>query len=282
MRSLVFCGIILFTSAVPDERTPYELKYPANFGSRFTIPTDNPTTQEGVSLGRALFYEERLSANNGISCASCHQQKLAFTDGKKLSQGVDGTFTKRNSMSLANVLWVRSFFWDGRAEGLEAQAVVPLTDPHEMGQSLEASAKKLQQTTAYPPLFQQAFGTNVITSDNILKAIAQFERTLISANSKYDKYMRGEYIPTESELHGLNLFSNGSMGMRGGNCAHCHGTPKTFLEVFHNNGLDSLPSDKGRWGNHWLCHRQGKISRRHLEKHCSDWSLHARRTFRNT
>lgn len=248
MKRLLFT-IILFTSALPDERTPYHLKFPANFGSRFTIPADNPTTREGVALGRMLFYEEKLSANNTISCGTCHQQKLAFTDGKKLSQGVDGTFTKRNSMSLANVLWVRNFFWDGRAEGLEAQAAVPLTDPHEMGQPLETSAKKLQQTSTYPPLFQKAFGTDVVTGDRIQKAIAQFERTLISANSKYDKYMRGEYIPTESELHGLNLFTTGpqpSIGVRGANCGHCHGSPKTFIELFHNNGLDSIPTDNGR------------------------------------
>lgn len=251
---LAFIGL-LSTSTIMVETeyhadpTPYELKYPANFGGRFSIPVDNPLTKEGVKLGRMLFYEELLSSNNKISCATCHKQNLAFTDGQNFSIGVDGTLTKRNSMSLANVLWVRNFFWDGRLEGLEAQSMVPLTDPHEMGQALDVSSKKLQITNNYPALFKQAFGTDTISGELIAKAIAQFERTLISSNSTYDQYLRGEYQPTTSELRGLELFSKGpqpTQNIRGGNCAHCHGSPKTFIELFHNNGLDNIPSDKGR------------------------------------
>ncbi len=247
---LVFLLLIATSATIHSyEPTPYELKYPANFGSRFTIPADNPMTKEGVELGRMLFYEERLSANNGISCASCHLQERAFADRTTRSMGVDGTLTRRNSMSLANVLWIRNFFWDGRAEGLEAQAMVPLTDPHEMGQSLEVSSKKLQQTAHYPALFKRAFGSDVINGSAITKAIAQFERTLISANSNYDKYLRGEYQPSESELSGLRLFSTRPQpekNIRGANCVHCHGSPRTFIELFHNNGLDREASDKGR------------------------------------
>ncbi len=228
---------------------PYELRYPANFGSRFVIPEDNPLTKDGVALGRMLFYEELLSANNKVSCGTCHKQRLAFTDGLRQSVGVDGTPTKRNSMSLSNLLWVRSLFWDGRSDGLEQQAIVPLTDPHEMGQSLEASSKKLKGTKTYPVLFEKAFGTKEINGDRIVKALSQFERTLISADSKYDQYLRGEYKLTESELNGLNLFSSGPQpdkNIRGGNCLHCHGMPKTFSDIFHNNGLDSVYSDRGR------------------------------------
>jgi len=132
---LLACAFAFHNSDHATE--PYQLKYPPNFGGRFIIPADNPTTRQGVALGRMLFYEELLSANNKISCASCHQQTRAFTDGRQFSVGVDGSLTKRNAMSLTNLLWVRSLFWDGRAASLEAQAVVPLTDPHEMGQSLE-------------------------------------------------------------------------------------------------------------------------------------------------
>lgn len=249
LLSLLSTSAILVKTEHHAEPTPYELKYPANFGGRFSIPADNPLTKEGVKLGRMLFYEELLSSNNKISCATCHKQNLAFTDNEKFSFGVDGTQTKRNSMSLANVLWVRNFFWDGRAEGLEAQSIVPLTDPHEMGQTLSVSSKKLQNTSNYPSLFKQAFGTDVISGDLIVKAIAQFERTLISSNSNYDKYLRGEYQLTTSELHGLELFSRGpqpTQNIRGANCGHCHGSPKTFIELFHNNGLDISPSDKGR------------------------------------
>ncbi len=231
------------------EQEPYQLKYPVNFGGRFTIPEDNPLTREGVALGRMLFYEELLSANNKISCASCHQQTLAFSDNRQFSVGVDGTPTRRNSMSLSNLLWVKNFFWDGRSTSLEAQAVVPLTDPHEMGQSLETSSRKLNASKNYPSLFEKAFGTPHINADRIVKALAQFERTLISANSKYDQYLTGNYQPTESELRGIQLFSRGmrmDTNQRGGNCLHCHSIPKTFSETFHNNGLDEVPLDFGR------------------------------------
>ncbi|MDF2189870.1 cytochrome c peroxidase [Paraflavitalea sp. CAU 1676] len=229
--------------------TPMQLQYPSYFGNRFDMPANNPLTEEGVFLGRHLFYEPRLSANGRISCASCHQQEKAFTDGLRFSLGVDGTSTPRNAMSLANLLWVRNFFWDGRTKGLEAQASIPLTDPHEMGQSPERSAQLLQRTKVYPPLFAKAFGTPVITGDLIVKAIAQFERTLISSNSKYDQYLRGEYQPGPSELNGIQLFftnPNREKGIRGAACGHCHGGPKTFLELYHNNGLDSVPQDAGR------------------------------------
>ncbi|GGM83427.1 methylamine utilization protein [Dyadobacter beijingensis] len=240
----VFAGLIARKTPAP-----YELKYPANFGSRFTIPADNPTTQEGVYLGRMLFYEKKLSANNLLSCESCHEQRLAFTDGRPVSPGVDGSFTPRSSMSLANLLWVRNFFWDGRSQSLETQAAFPLTDPHEMGQSLAESVRKLQQTAPYPALFQGAFGPQGISEQNILKALAQFERTLISADSPYDRYLAGKYRPTAAEMRGMLLFENNpdpQKGIRGANCGHCHGGPKTFKELFHNNGLDSTFEDAGR------------------------------------
>lgn len=251
-KTVAICGIFLCLSAVvvkPYRATPLKVEYPAYFGNRIFIPTDNPLTEEGVQLGRMLFYETRLSANNQISCASCHQQQYAFTDGKRFSVGVDGTKTQRNSMSLANMLWVRNFFWDGRANGLEKQAEIPLTDPHEMGQSLQVSVQKLQNTKEYPGLFEKAFGTPAITGERITKALAQFERTLISAGSKYDKYLQGAYQPTASELSGIKLFfanPDPVRKIRGAACSHCHAGPKTFSELFHNNGLDSIPEDIGR------------------------------------
>lgn len=229
--------------------TPYKLEYPAYFGNRINIDLNNPLTNEGVYLGRRLFYETRLSANNSISCGTCHQQRFAFTDGKKFSTGFIGILMERNSMSLANLLWVRNFFWDGRANGVENQAIIPLTQEHEMSQLINISANKLQHTNSYPPLFKQAFGSGTITGNNIIKALGQFERTLISANSTYDKYLRGEYKPTASELNGITLFytnADPAKNIRGANCSHCHGGPKTFTELYHNNGLDSIPADLGR------------------------------------
>lgn len=244
---MIFLSALSFTSN-PVDTGAYNLVYPANFGNRINIPTDNPTTKQGVYLGRMLFYETRLSANNTLSCGSCHQQKKAFTDGLAFSKGVDGVLTPRNSMSLVNLLWARKFFWDGRANGLEEQAATPLTNPHEMGQSLAASAQKLSQLAAYPPLFKLVYGDDQITGDRIVKALSQFERTLISANSRYDQYLRGAYQPTADELRGMELFNNAPQpekGIRGANCGHCHGGPKTYMELFHNNGLDSIPKDAG-------------------------------------
>lgn len=231
------------------EPTPLVLQYPAYFGNRTFMPADNPITVEGAELGRRLFYDPILSANDRIACATCHRQEYAFTDRKRFSAGVDGTLTRRNAMSLANLLWVRNFFWDGRANGLELQAAVPMQDAHEMGQALALSAKKLQATAIYPPMFAKAFGTTNITGELITKAIAQFERTLISCNSRYDKYLQGAYHPTASELNGMNLFftnPDAARKIRGAACEHCHGGPKTFNELFHNNGLDSIPADAGR------------------------------------
>lgn len=241
--------LLLPSFVLTEEQEPFNLEYPAYFGGRFTIPEDNPMTKEGVHLGRMLFYETKLSGNNQVSCASCHQQKLAFTDGKPFSVGIDGSLTKRSSMSLANLLWVRNFFWDGRSNSLEAQAVFPLTDRHEMGQSLSESATKLKKASSYPELFRKAFGTPDISEDRIVKALAQFERTLISSNSPYDQYLKGEYIPSDQELRGMNLFMTGPQpqnNIRGANCGHCHGTPKLFKELFHNNGLDTVAKDVGR------------------------------------
>jgi cytochrome c peroxidase len=214
--------------------------YPAYFGNRIDIPVDNPMTVQGIQLGRILFYETALSVNHQLSCATCHRQELAFTDGRKFSAGVDGVLQERNTMSLANLLWVRNFFWDGRARGLEQQAQTPLTNPHEMGQSLAVSATRLQGMSIYPPLFRAAFGSDTVTGGRILKALAQFERTLISANSRYDQYLRGSYQPTAAEAAGIEIFYG-----KGG-CGHCHGGPKTYSELYHNNGLDSVSRDPGR------------------------------------
>ena len=243
---VIFSGWTYWLKTI--ETGPYQFVYPANFGNRINIPNDNQTTRQGVYLGRMLFYEKRLSASNAISCSSCHQQAKAFTDGTVLSKGVDSVLPSRNSMSLTNLLWTRKFFWDGRASSLEEQAVFPLTNPHEMGQPLDISVRKLSETNEYPALFKLVFGDVNITPDRITKALAQFERTLISCNSKYDQYLKNTYRPTQEELNGMTLFMTGpdpERGIRGGNCVHCHGGVKNYMELFHNNGLDSIPKDAG-------------------------------------
>jgi cytochrome c peroxidase len=244
-------GLIAMTLiAIFTAPTPYKLIYPRYFGNRTNLSDDNPLSVEGIRLGRKLFYETKLSKNNTISCASCHQQSHAFTDGRRFSLGYDATPTKRNSMTLTNILWVNAFFWDGRATTLESQAQTPLTDPHEMGQSLDSSVRKLAADPLYSPLFAAAFGgggPEAITPDRLIKALTQFERTLISANSRYDQYIRGETTLTPEQQRGLSLFyGSAARGVRSAGCGNCHGGPRTFNETYHNNGLDKNPQDSGR------------------------------------
>ena len=192
---------------VPDNKpTPYTLQIPATLPKSFIIPEDNPLTVEGVALGRHLFYEAKLSRNNTMSCGSCHQQPLAFTDGKGLSTGISRQQTKRGSMSLANMLWFNQFNWDGSATSLEEQALKPLEDPLEMHQPVAEAVNKLQQTELYPPMFEKAFGSPTITKENMLKALAQFQRTLISGNSRYDRYLQNKEVFTPDEVEGMALF----------------------------------------------------------------------------
>lgn len=225
-------------SIIPN--TPY-------FG-KYSIPEDNPITVQGVELGRMLFYEKMLSKDNTMSCANCHKQEFAFTDGEAVSVGVDGIAGSRSSMSIQNLIWDKDFFWDGRSKSLEEQALIPIEDPIELHQSLDDAIEKLKNSEIYPVKFKNAFGDNEITADRIAKAIAQFERILISNNSKYDKYVRGEVQFTQEELRGMELFFLHASGppLRAANCGDCHFAP-TFngRGDFRNNGVDSVVVDYG-------------------------------------
>ncbi len=218
---------------------------PFVFG-RFTVPEDNPLTEEAVELGRRLFYDERLSGNDQVACATCHLQQLAFTDGKPRAVGITGKPLPFNSLSLANLMWgPQRFFWDGRAASLEAQALTPIQDPNEMGQDLDELIDELKADADYAALFDAAYGD--VTADNIAKALAAFQRTLVSANSKYDQYLRGDASLTDEEELGRKLFMahpDVKASLRGGNCIDCHSQFLTsgftaFYDGFSNNGLDA-------------------------------------------
>jgi len=232
--------------------TPYTLVVPAGFPTP-VIPADNPLTNEGVALGRMLFYETKLSSNSTMSCGSCHQQNKAFTDGLAKAVGVDGIANPRGTMSLANVMWSNTLTWDGAFPTLDAQAHKPIENPIEMHQSLAVGVSKLQNNTTYPPLFEAAFGTRTITSDLLLKALTQFERTLISGNSRYDKFTKTQQGLSADELAGLKLYSThiSPRIIRGAECFHCHTLPlasSNFAAQFFNNGLDVTFTDLGRGG----------------------------------
>jgi len=228
---------------------PYSLEIPPLFQERLLnplIPTNNPLTEEGVALGKKLFFDTKLSGNNTQSCASCHNPRNAFTDETRFSDGVDGNFGTRNSMPIFNLAWNFSdrFAWDGKELGLERQALEPVKNPIEMHGNWDEVASKLQQDTQYPTLFLEAFGTSTIDSTLITKAIAQFERILISGNSKFDQHLAGNATLTLQELNGFNVFMDETKG----DCFHCHGSDNNPLWTdndFHNNGLDATFTDLG-------------------------------------
>lgn len=259
--------LTLFFTACKDEeaggpelsQTRMDIEVPFLFPP-LEEPASNLTTKEGVFLGRKLFYEPLLSGDKSMSCGTCHQQKVGFTDPNgQFSEGIDGSIGDRNSMNIMNAAWMPELFWDGRSKGLEAQAFGPVTNPIEMNNSWDVVVQRLQNHREYPGLFRAAFGTAVIDSNLVVKAIAQFERTMVSGNSKYDKWKRGEVELTPQELAGHELFfkdrkvirKNGDTGPiirieSGGDCFHCHGPPLFTDNIYHNNGLDLVLSDSGR------------------------------------
>lgn len=210
-------------------------------------PASNATTNAGATLGRVLFYDRRLSVNDRVSCSSCHQQQFAFSDTARLSRGFAGGLTGRHSMGLSNARFYAGgrFFWDERAATLEAQVLRPIQDATEMGLTLPDVVTKLKLTTYYPSLFTAAFGSPDITSDRVALALAQFVRSLVSANAKFDRAFGANGVPnfaatfTAQELAGQDLF-NGRAG-----CARCHGTNAHISDAVHNTGLDATITDVG-------------------------------------
>jgi cytochrome c peroxidase len=226
------------------DATPYPFTKPSNLPA-VEIPANNPMTYEGIKLGKKLFYDPILSGNNTLSCGSCHNQENGFTDNnKQYSFGINGEIGVRNSMPLFNLVYDRHFFWDGGASDLESQVAGPITNPIEMNQDIAELLQELNSDAVYPSLFKKAFGSLPITSNMVLRAIAQFERTMISSNSKFDQYIRNEVAFTEAETRGMNLFSD----MQKGDCNHCHTLGGTFTDYdFRNTGLDSVYTDQGRY-----------------------------------
>ncbi len=229
--------------------TPLELEIPEIFAQNLIAPVtsaENPQTVEGVALGRKLFFDPVLSGNRTQACADCHRPQNAFSDPRQFSEGIDGIEGFRNSMPLQNLAWNYSekFNWDGSATTLEEQIFEPVTNPIEMNNTWPNAVASLQNHTQYPELFSDAFGTTTIDSVLVSKAIAQFLRTLISADSRFDRHGMGEEILTPQELNGFNVFMDEDRG----DCFHCHGNffnPLWTDNTFHNNGLDEMFDDLG-------------------------------------
>jgi len=249
----------------PFSGTPYALPIPRYFPTNLHIPKDNPLTFEGIELGQHLFYDERLCGYLGdnpdsmMSCATCHVQannfdvgmnNPRFPDGKTF--GLSGAPTPHNTMPLTNLVFnPEGYFWNGmihesnpnsQQRSLEDVVLMGIIAPHEMNSTPERAVHALKQNPKYSALFKKAFGTDEINISRIQKAIAQFVRTLVSGNSKFDKYLRKEVELTDAEMRGFVLFST----EEGADCFHCHGgdgTPLFTTNLYYNNALSLVFDD---------------------------------------
>lgn len=242
MMRWIIIGFLLmnFTSLFQMEK--FDFDSPNHFPKPVYDFKKNPLTEETILLGRVLFYDPILSKDNSISCASCHSSYNGFahTD-HDLSHGIGDSIGTRNAPALFNLAWQKTFMWDGAVNHLDVQALAPITHPKEMGEDLKNVVAKLQQSKIYPKLFFAAFNDSIITGERVLKSLSQFQLTLISSNSKYDKVKRGEEKFTEKEKYGYELFKI--------HCSSCHTEPLFTTYEFANNGLtiDTTLNDFGKW-----------------------------------
>ncbi len=239
--SVVGSLIIICLAFSNQFTTPLYLEVPKGWPQPKYDFKKNPLTEEGFQLGRHLFYDPIISRDSTISCASCHLQQTGFTHiDHQLSHGIDGKIGTRNSLALINLAWNKDFMWDGGVNSIEVQAINPITNPDEMDETLAHVIVKLQSSEKYRRLFTKAFGDDKVTSQRLLKALAQFTVMLKSSNSKYDKVMRKEEQYNEREQRGYDLFKS--------NCATCHKEPLFRDDKFENNGLaiDTTLNDVGR------------------------------------
>ncbi|MCF3649877.1 cytochrome-c peroxidase [Synoicihabitans lomoniglobus] len=255
-----YAGLVLpghfLTNEFPDD-SPFQNAVIDNDNT----PASNPTTNDGATLGRVLFYDRKLSANGTVSCASCHEQEHAFSDSRRLSLGFDGGTTRRHSMGLTNARFYDpgKFFWNERADTLEDQVLMPFQDEVEMGLTLEQLVALVAGEDYYPELFQNAFGSPDIDAPRIARALAQFVRSIVSVNSRYDQGRATVSNPlqpfpnfTNQENQGKAVFMNA--GNRPVSCIDCH-TTEAFISPARgtshasatsaatNNGLDRVSTD---------------------------------------
>ena len=237
---LLFVGV---AAHVPDEVPRLAINLPLGWPEPVYDLDKKPPTKARIALGRRLFYDPVLSADSTISCGSCHLSYTAFTHvDHDLSHGIRDSIGRRNSPALMNLAWSKSFMWDGAVNHLDVQALAPITHPAEMGEDLAHVVEKLQRSAYYPKLFARVFGDEEVTGERLLIALAQFQLSLISANSKYDRVMRGEEgaLFTDQEIRGYELFK--------AHCSSCHQEPLFTTGEFANNGLPVDPElqDAGR------------------------------------
>jgi len=242
-------GVVLHSGckkSPPPAPAAYVLKIPLGLEQDYSrwIPADNPMTAAKVELGKKLYFDERLSVDGTLSCATCHNPRFGFSNGVQFSPGFQGKLGDRNSPTVLNRLYSTAQFWDGRAASLEEQALGPIQNPVEMANSLPAMISNLDKIAGYKAEFAAAFGSEEITADRIAKAIAAFERTLLSGNSPFDRFQAGDVNAiSDSAKRGFVVF------MGKGNCQECHKLPNFTDEDYHNLGvgMDKKNPDLGRY-----------------------------------
>jgi len=229
------------------------------------IPDDNPMTAAKVELGKLLYFDKRVSSDGTVSCATCHDPTMAWAEDRKTSAGVADDeghpqIGERNSPTVINTAYAKELFWDGRSDSLEDQAVGPVDNPIEMGSSMEDVVHKFAEIPGYEERFQEVFGTGV-TKDGFAKAVAAFERTILSGNSPYDQFENGdESALTEQQQNGMELFMD--------NCAVCHAPPVFSNWQYHNAGIgmDAEEPDAGRMDVTGKQRDKGKFRVPHLRE----------------
>jgi cytochrome c peroxidase len=242
MKIKVFIALALFLVLGFTSVKVFELKFPSYFPKPNYDLRTNPLSPAKIELGKALFYDPILSKDNTISCASCHSsyQAFAHTD-HQLSHGINDLIGTRNAPALFNLAWHNVFMWDGAVNHLDVQALAPIAHPKEMSEDIGNVVKKLQTSKLYPKLFYKAYNDSTITGEHVLKALSQFQLTLVSAGSKYDRVKQNKAKFTEQEENGYKLFLE--------NCNACHTEPLFSNYKFANNGLtiDTTLKDHGRY-----------------------------------
>jgi cytochrome c peroxidase len=210
----------------------------------FTFPANNPYSAAKVELGRYLYFDRRLSADESVSCASCHDPKFAFTDGAATSTGIRSQKGNRSAPTILNRAYSLGQFWDGRAATLEDQAKGPMANPIEMGNTHDAIVTRLKTVAGYRPMFAKAFGSDEVNIDRVAMAIACFERTVLSGNAPYDRYKRGDKkAMTAAQVRGMSVFFDKAK------CDRCHEGPNFTLNMYANIGVgaDKPDPDVGRF-----------------------------------
>jgi len=234
IAAIAFCCVMWITG-------PFPFQIPKGFPPPVYRFQNNPRTKQGFELGRKLFYDGKLSKDGNFPCSSCHQQFAAFaTYEHRLSHGFNNQFSFRNAPGLFNLAWEKEMHWDGGINNIEVQPLAPLLDPHEMAEDLNQVIGKLKKDKDYPALFNRAFGSPGINSQRIMRALAQFTASLVSADAKYDQVKRGTAHFNVYEQKGYEIFQQ--------KCAHCHQEPLFTDFSYRNTGMesDSTLNDFGR------------------------------------